>query len=57
MQGVGNINVFITEFKIKFVDSFQTNLLHGSHDLYHINSNFDQSLSKRAFARFRIRMH
>ena len=57
MQGVGNINVSIREFQMKFVDSFKTDLLHGSHDLYHINSNFHQSLSKRAFARFRIRMH
>ena len=56
MQGVGNINLFIREFKMKLVDSFKTDLLHDSHDFYNIYSNFNQSISKRVSARFRIRM-
>ena len=47
MQGVGNVNLFIKEFKLRLIDCFKLQDWHsalGSHDFYNVYSNFNQSL-------------
>ena len=71
MQGVGNVNLFIKEFKLRLLDCFKQDWHAdlGSHDFYNVYSNFNQSLvlsqylrtlnnisMRRVFTRFRIGM-
>ena len=71
MQGVGNVNLFIKEFKLRLIDCFiqDWHAALGSHDFYNVYSNFNQSLVlsqylrtlnnisvRRVFTRFRIGM-
>ena len=46
MQGVGNVNLFIKEFKLRLIDCFKQDwhAALGSHDFYNVYSNFIQSL-------------
>ena len=46
MQGVGNVNLFIKEFKLRLIDCFKQDwhAALGSHDFYNVYSNFNQSL-------------
>ena len=72
MQGVGNINLFIKEFKLRLIDCFKQDwhAALGSHDFYNVCSNFNQSLvlsqylqalnnksERGVFTRFRIGMY
>ena len=71
MQGVGNVNMFIKEFKLRLIDCFKQDwhAALGSHHFYNVYSNFNQSLAlsqylrilnnisvRRVFTRFRIGM-
>ena len=42
MQGVGNVNLFIKEFKLRLIDCFKQDwhAALGSHDFYNVDSNF-----------------
>ena len=68
---VGNVNLFIKEFKLRLIDCFKQDwhAAVGSHDFYNVYSNFNQSLvlsqylrtlnnisARRVFTRFRIGM-
>ena len=46
MQGVGYVNLFIKEFKLRLIDYFKQDwhAALGSHDFYNVYSNFNQSL-------------
>ena len=72
MQGVGNVNFFIEEFKLRLKDCFKQDwhAALGSHDFYNVYSNFNQSLVlsqylrtlnnisvRRVFTRFRTGMY
>ena len=48
MQGVGNVNLFIKEFKLRLIDCFKQDwhAALGSHDFYNVYSNFNQSVSQ-----------
>ena len=67
MQGFGNVNSFIREFKLSFVGCFKQNqhAALDSNDFYNVYSDFSQSLVPctlndisvlRVFARFRTGM-
>ena len=71
MQGVGNVNLFIKEFKLRLIDCFKQDwhAALGSHDFHNVYSNFNQSLVvseylrtlnnisvRREFTRFRTGM-
>ena len=53
MQGVGNVNLFIKEFKLRLIDWFKQHwhAALGSHDFYNIYSNFNQSLALSQYLR------
>ena len=44
MQGVGNVNLFIKEFRSRLIDCFKQDwhAALGSHDFYNVYSNFSQ---------------
>ena len=46
MQGVGNVNLFIKEFRLRLIDCFKQNwhAALGSRDFYNVYSNFNQLL-------------
>ena len=46
MQGVGNVNLFMKEFKMRLIVRFKQDwhAAPGSHDFYNVYSNFNQSL-------------
>ena len=46
MQGAGNVNLFIKEFKLRLIDCFKQDrhAALGSHYFYNVYSNFNQSL-------------
>ena len=46
MQGVGNVNLFVKEFKLRLINYFKQDwhAALGSHDFYNVYSNFNQSL-------------
>ena len=48
MQGVGNVNLFIKEFKLRLIDCFKQDwhAALGSHDFYNAYSYFNQSVSQ-----------
>ena len=71
MLGVGNVNLFIKEFKLRLIDCFKQDwhAALGSHGFYNVYSNFNQSLVlsqylrtlnnisvRRVFTRVRIGM-
>ena len=65
MQGVGNVNLFIKEFRLRLIDCFKQDwhAALGSHDFYNVYSNFSQYLRtlnnisvRRVLTRFRTGM-